>query len=614
MTLFNQVVPADEHPAPASAKATARGSEEEFRSLVVNIPAAVYRREGVEPWTMRFVSDHIEMLTGYPASEFTNESVRSFESIICPDDREHVSGVVREALTRGVSFSLEYRIMHANGSSRWVAEHGRGVADSTGRLLSMDGVILDLSVQRENELLGERTDVQWRHRSGHDSLTCLPDRTLIRDRLQQMLLRCQREHFLIAALLVDLDNFRSVNDTLGQKAGDELLKAVAARFTGVLRASDTVGRPGGDEFAILADGLSLAAGPELLAERLLDAVKEPFRVEGFIDTPISITASIGIATNDGDEPDDLLRDAAIALCQAKAQGRNCHVRFRPEMKTAAMERLELEADLREALQENQFFLLYQPIFELDSVAVCGVEALLRWRHPVRGIVDPESFLPVLEETGLIAPVGSWLLKQACRRAAAWHRLGHHLTMTINVSARQLATGDFVDLVKSALSATALEPRSLIINVAEQSLKKDLEAMLARLRELRALGVLVAVDDLGAGYSALARLREVPINVLKIGRSFVAAMADSKDAINSIHTLVQLGRTLGLETLAEGIEQGWQLAGLRDEHCKFGQGSLFSQPIAPEAIEAILTLEPVVPLRGHLPRQSRPASTIRRRNC
>ncbi len=614
MTLFNQVVPADEHPAPASAKVAVRGSEEEFRSLVVNIPGAVYRREGVEPWTMRFVSDHIEMLTGYPASEFTNESVRSFESIICPDDREHVRGVVCEALSRGVPFSLEYRIMHANGSSRWVAEHGRGVADSTGRLLWVGGVILDLSVQRENELLRERTDVQWRHRSGHDSLTCLPDRTLIRDRLQQMLLRCQREHFLIAALLVDLDNFRSVNDTLGQEAGDELLKAVAARFTGVLRASDTVGRPGGDEFAILADGLSLAAGPELLAERLLDAMKEPFRVEGFIDTPISITASIGIATNDGDEPDDLLRDAAIALCQAKAQGRNCHVRFRPEMKTAAMERLELEADLREALQENQFFLLYQPIFELDSVAVCGVEALLRWRHPVRGIVDPESFLPVLEETGLIAPVGSWLLKQACRRAAAWHRLGHHLTMTINVSARQLATGDFVDLVQSALSATALEPRSLIINVAEQSLKRDLEAMLATLRELRALGVLVAVDDLGAGYSALVRLREVPINVLKIGRCFVAAMADSKEAINSIHTLVQLGRTLGLETLAEGIEQGWQLAGLQDEHCKFGQGSLFSQPIAPEAIEAILTLEPVVPLRGHLPRQSRPASTIRRRNC
>jgi EAL domain-containing protein (putative c-di-GMP-specific phosphodiesterase class I) len=332
-----------------------------------------------------------------------------------------------------------------------------------------------------------------------------------------------------------------------------------------------------------------------------------------MDTPISLTASIGIATNDGDEPDDLLRDAAIALCQAKALGRNCHVRFKPEMKTAAMDRLELEADLREALQENQFFLLYQPIFELDNVAVCGVEALLRWRHPVRGIVDPESFMPVLEETGLIAPVGSWLLRQACRRAAAWHRLGHHLTMTINVSPRQLEAGDFVDLVQSALSATGLEPRSLIINVAEQSLNKDVETMLGRLRELKALGVLVAVDDLGAGYSAIARLREVPVDALKIDRSFVAAMGSSKEATSSIHTLVQLGRTLGFETLAEGIEQGWQLAGLQDEHCTFGQGSLFSQPIAPEALEAILTLEPVVPLRGHLPRQSRPASTIRRRN-
>jgi len=613
MTLFNQVVPSDERPSAPSANAAERASEEEYRSLVVNIPGAVYRRDCVEPWTMRYVSDYIEMLTGYPASEFTNESIRSFESIICPDDREHVNGVVREALSRGGSFSLEYRIVHANGSSRWVAEHGRGVADSAGSPVWIDGVILDLSVQRENELLRQRTDVQWRHRSGHDSLTCLPDRTLIRDRLQQMLLRCQRQHFLIGALLVDLDNFRSVNDALGQQAGDELLKAVAARFTGVLRASDTVGRPGGDEFAILAEGLSLAAGPELLAERLLDAMKEPFRLEGFMDTPISLTASIGIATNDGDEPDDLLRDAAIALCQAKALGRNCHVRFKPEMKTAAMDRLELEADLREALQENQFFLLYQPIFELDNVAVCGVEALLRWRHPVRGIVDPESFMPVLEETGLIAPVGSWLLRQACRRAAAWHRLGHHLTMTINVSPRQLEAGDFVDLVQSALSATGLEPRSLIINVAEQSLNKDVETMLGRLRELKALGVLVAVDDLGAGYSAIARLREVPVDALKIDRSFVAAMGSSKEATSSIHTLVQLGRTLGFETLAEGIEQGWQLAGLQDEHCTFGQGSLFSQPIAPEALEAILTLEPVVPLRGHLPRQSRPASTIRRRN-
>jgi diguanylate cyclase (GGDEF)-like protein/PAS domain S-box-containing protein len=614
MTVFNRVVPTEEHPPAPAAKAEERGTEDQFRSLVANIPGAVYRRECVEPWRMRFISDHVEMLTGYPASEFVQENLRPFESVICPADLDHVRGVVREALSRGDAFSLEYRVIHANGSSRWVAEHGRGTADSGGRPLWIDGVILDLSAQRETERLSERGEVHRRHQTGHDFLTCLPDRTLIRDRLQQMLLRSQRDHFLIAAFLVDLDNFRTVNERLGQQAGDELLKAVAARLTSVLRASDTVGRPGGDEFAILAEGLSLAAGPELLAERLLDSMKEPFRVEGFVDIPLSITASIGIATNDGDEPDDLLRDAAIALCQAKAQGRNCHVWFKPEMKTAAMERLEIEADLREALQENQFFILYQPIFELDHVGVCGAEAQLRWRHPVRGIVDPESFMPVLEETGMVAPVGSWLLRQACRRAATWHRLGHHLTMSINVSTLQLETDDIVEQVRGALSATALEPRSLIVNVAEQSLTKDMETMLGRLRALKELGVLVSVDDTGAGYSALSRLRHVPIDAIKIDRSFVAAMGDSPEAVSSVHNLVQLGRTLGIETLAEGIEQSWQLASLQDEHCRFGQGSLFSQPIAPEALEAILGLEPVVPIRGHLPRQSRPASTIRRRNC
>ncbi len=614
MTLFNRVVPAAEPSSPPTVKVAEYGSEEHFRSLVVNIPGAVYRRECVEPWTMRFISDHIEVLTGYPASEFTEENVRSFESIIFPDDREHVSGVVREALSRGGSFSLEYRLVHADGSPRWVAEHGRGVADSGGRPLWIDGVILGLCAQPETMQPDGPAEVKRRHLSGHDPLTCLPNRLLVRDRLQQMLLRSQRDHFLIAAYVIDLDNFRSVNENLGQEAGDELLKAVAARLASVLRSSDTIGRPGGDEFAILAEGLSLSAGPELLAERLLDVLKEPFRVEGFVDVPLSITASIGIATNEGDEPDDLLRDAAIALCQAKARGRNCHVQFKPEMKTAAMERLEIEADLRDALQENQFFLLYQPIFELDSVGVCGVEALLRWRHPVRGIVDPESFKPVLEETGMIIPVGAWLLKQACRRAAAWRRLGHRLTMSVNISTRQLQAGDLVDQVQGALAAAALEPRSLVINVAEQSLTMDMETMVRRLRQLKALGVLVAVDDFGAGYSTLAQLRQVPIDALKIDRSFVAAMGDSPEAVSSVHTLVQLGRTLGIETLAEGIEQGWQLASLQNEHCRFGQGSLFSQPIAPEALEAILTLEPVVALRGHLPRQSRPASTIRLRNC
>ena len=273
MTIFNRVVPPEERTSPPATKVDEHGSEEHFKSLVVNIPGAVYRRDGNEPWAVHFISDHIEVLTGYPAAVFVQDTTHPFASIICPDDREHVSGVVREALGRGDSFSLEYRLVHLNGSYRWVAEHGRSVVDSNGRPLWIDGVIIDLSAQRETEQLGDRGEVLRRHQTGHDFLTGLPDRTLIRDRLQQILLRSQRDHFPIAAFLVDLDNFRAVNDNLGQEAGDELLKAVAARFASVLRASDTVGRPGGDEFAILADGLSLSAGPELLAERLLEAMK-----------------------------------------------------------------------------------------------------------------------------------------------------------------------------------------------------------------------------------------------------------------------------------------------------------------------------------------------------
>jgi len=320
-------------------------------------------------------------------------------------------------------------------------------------------------------------------------------------------------------------------------------------------------------------------------------LKEPFCVDGFEQIPISITASIGIATNEGDEPDDLLRDAAIALCQAKAQGRNCHVRFKPTMKTAAMERLELETDLREALQENQFFLVYQPVFELDSVGVWGVEAFLRWRHPVRGIVDPACFTAVLEDTEMVVPVGSWVLKQACRQAVAWHRLGHDLTMSINVSTRQLEAESFVEDLQELLAAAALEPASLVIDVAEPSLLSATASVTRHLLELKQSGVLVAADGFGID-SSPATLHSLPIGALKIDRSFVAAMADSPDAIASIQALLNLCHTLGIDTFAEGIDQGWQLATLQKEQCRFGQGSLFSHPIAAEALEAILSLEPL----------------------
>ncbi len=577
-------------PGRPTAALELRDNDERFRSVVANIPGAVYRCQCAEPRTMHFISAHVEALTGFPPSDFIEDGVRSFSSIILPEDRDLVRQSVDEAVSRGGSFSLEYRILHADGTAKWVAEHGRVVVGREGLPLWIDGVILDLSRQKESEQLRDRAEEQLRHQAGHDALTGLPNRALILDRAEQMLLRAKRDGRLIGAFYVDLDNFKVVNDTLGHVAGDELLKAVAARYVGVMRASDTVGRLGGDEFVVLAEGVSLDAGPDVLAERLMDVLREPFRIPGFEDVPLAITASIGVATNDREGPYDLLHDADIALYQAKGRGKNCYVQFLPEMKSVAMDRLELEIDLRTALEQKQFFLLYQPVFDLDSVNVCGVEALLRWRHPSRGIVGPDEFIPMLEETGMILPVGLWVLTQACRQAAAWHRLGHHLTMSVNVSMRQLETDEFIEQVLETLVTTGLEPKSLIIEISETSLMQDTDSTIRQLNKLKKLGVLVAVDDFGTGYSSLAYLRQFPVDALKIDRSFIAAMADSPESAGFIRTLVQLGRTLGLETLAEGIEQGWQLESLQNEQCEFGQGFLFSQPIAPEALEALLSLE------------------------
>ena len=439
---------------------------------------------------------------------------------------------------------------------------------------------------------------QIRHQAVHDALTGLPNRALILDRAEQMLARARRERRPVAALFVDLDNFKDINDTLGHEAGDKLLRAVAARFAGVLRDSDTVGRLGGDEFVVLAEGVSLAAGPELVAERLQDVLREPFRLEGMEDMPLSVSASIGIAEGERASASDLLREADIALYRAKARGKNCSALFRPQMQSEVLDRLELEMDLRSALARDQFFLLYQPVFDLERVSVCGVEALLRWSHPGRGVVPPDEFVRVLEDTGLILDVGRWVLRQACAQAARWHERGLSLTMSVNVSMRQIETDAFLEHVHDALAQSGLDPGALTVEVTETTLMRDTDATVRRLKLLKELGVRVAIDDFGTGYSSLAYLRRFPVDALKIDRSFVSAMADSTESTALVHTLVQLGRTLGLETLAEGIEESWQLESLQHEGCDQGQGFFFSRPLEPGAVEELVAdWEPGDPALG-----------------
>jgi diguanylate cyclase (GGDEF)-like protein len=425
-----------------------------------------------------------------------------------------------------------------------------------------------------------------RHQSLHDGLTGLPNRVLIMDRVNQALSRARREHFEVAVLFVDLDGFKDINDTLGHGAGDKLLQAVAARFAGTLRDSDTVGRLGGDEFIVLTEGVSLAAGPELVAERLLGVLAEPFGLEEGGDTKVTISASIGIATGLRESAEDFLRDADIALYAAKDAGKKCFVVFEAEMQAVLRSRHELELDLLAAVGTDQFFLLYQPIFNLKDMSLVGVEALLRWHHPNRGLLQPDAFIPALEASGLIVPVGRWVLLEACRQAAVWHRQGQTTRMSVNISARQLDGDGILDDVRHALVISGLPPASLTVEITETGLMRNTVNAQKRFTALKSLGVLIAVDDFGTGYSLLAYLQRFPVDSLKIDRSFISGMAKSSEGDALLHTLMQLGKALNLETLAEGIEEPGQLTQLRSEECDVGQGFLFAKPLSADEMEAL----------------------------
>ncbi|HEX3803838.1 MAG TPA: EAL domain-containing protein [Solirubrobacteraceae bacterium] len=421
----------------------------------------------------------------------------------------------------------------------------------------------------------------------HDPLTGLPNRTLILDRAEQLLARSRREQQQCGALFIDLDGFKGINDGLGHRAGDELLRAVAERLETTIREADALGRLGGDEFVILAEGVALAAGPELVAERILDALKQPFFIEGTPYGRVTITASIGIAVGDRSSATDLLRDADIAMYRAKLNGKNRYLIFEYGMEDAIHSRLELEMDLREAAASNQFYVVYQPMFDLDGLTPIRMEALLRWRRPGADIVPPDQFVPLLEESGLIADVGRWVLKEACDCCAGWGRDGLDIGVAVNVSAVQLETDRFIQDVADALADSGIDPASLTIEITETALMRDAERTAERLRAIKELGVRLSIDDFGTGYSSLAYLQRFPVDELKIDRSFVSQLESTAQRDALIRTFVQLGRSLAIETIAEGIEDQAQLSRLQAEHCDIGQGFLFARPMAADQCRQFL---------------------------
>ena len=433
----------------------------------------------------------------------------------------------------------------------------------------------DVSTRRATEA---RADAMARL----DPLTGLPNRLLLRERLAEALSRLQRDGEACAILLIDLDRFKPVNDTLGHPIGDALLEKVADRLRSTVRPTDTVARIGGDEFVILQAGARDAAGTQALARRIVDLIGRTYMVEGHL---LTIGASVGVALApaDGADADKLLKNADLALYRAKLDGRGTYRFFEPEMDARMQARRKLELDMRQALARREFQLHYQPQLQLESDRLIGCEALIRWHHPERGLVSPLDFIPLAEEIGLIVPIGEWVIRQACRDAMAWPA---HMSVAVNVSPAQFKSDRLVETIISALASSGLPARRLEVEITEGVLLQENEKTLQTLHRLRELGVRVSMDDFGTGYSSLSYLRSFPFDKIKIDRSFVKDLASKPDGEAIIRAIAGLGKSLGMTTVAEGVETAEQMQRIRLEGCTDVQGYLISRPVPTEDLARV----------------------------
>jgi len=551
-------------------------SEDRFRSLIQDSSDTTFVIDSNAQFV--FVSPAVEVLLGFTPSELLG---RSAMDLVHPEDWSMVeSRLVAQFQPGSTPDSVLVQFRMSKSGNEW-RDVEAVVVDQTARP-SVAGYVAhvrDITERKEFEAL-------LAYRALHDPLTGLANRQLILDRAEQMIHRARRSFEPIAAFFIDLDNFKEANDSLGHEYGDRLLQGVADRLQSILRPTDTVGRLGGDEFVILAEGGSVESGPAHLADRIREVLHAPFCIEGFETIPVTVNASIGMAVGDRPTASDLLRDADIALYRAKSLGRDQAVLFQPDMQSSVNSQLGLRTDIKAALSNSEFFLLYQPIIGLQHGDIRGVEALLRWQHPSRGVIQPDDFIPLLEDFNMMVHVGRWVIQSACAQASEWQTRGYDLTVSVNVSTRQLESTTLVDDIRNSLETNSLDPSALMIDITEAVFMRDSEVTYSNLQRLRELGVRIAIDDFGTGQFSRAYLRHFPVDVVKIDRSIIANANIDSNATMVIERLMDVGRALGLETLAKGIEDQSQLDGLRRNHCDSGQGFIFSKPVEPAMIEAL----------------------------
>jgi diguanylate cyclase (GGDEF)-like protein/PAS domain S-box-containing protein len=532
-------------------------------------------------------------ILGYSAAELGETS--SFEQIH-PDDRFKVLEAAREARSTGIGKKLEYRIRHKDGTWRVVESLASAVRDQKGEVVKLVIVNRDITERK-------RAEEQLEHSSFHDGLTGLPNRRLFLDRLQRLFARAQRSpQRQYAVLFVDLDGFKVLNDAIGHLAGDQVIAEMGRRLGARLRHDDTVCRPqdestkdsilsrmGGDEFTILLEEVTDPSHAMRAAKRILSAIAEPFLVEG---REVRTSASVGIAlsTCTHERPEDLLEEADIAMRRAKTMGGSrCEV-FDEAMHTRAVNRLKLEAELREALEQNQFRVYYQPIVQLETRQITGFEALLRWQHPEQGLISPYKFIEAAENRGLLVSTGNWVILEACRQLRAWDieiPTRHAVSLSVNVSAKQLADAGFVASVDATLRSVGVDPSRLRLEITESVAAADAKLTSTVLSNLKHLGVGVILDDFGTGNSSLSGLRKFPVEALKVDRSLVGGMLLDRGTCETVELIILLAHKLKLMVIAEGIESAKQLDHLHDLGCELGQGYLFSQPVDGKAAEELL---------------------------
>ncbi|WP_029214958.1 EAL domain-containing protein [Kallotenue papyrolyticum] len=555
-------------------EAELRESEERYRTIVTTAHEGICLIDGDN--RISYANQRLAEMLGYRVEELVGQQVLM---IVDPAAHEQV----RQAVARrwqGIAETYDLRFVRRDGTKIWGRVSATPLRDDSGQVTGVLGMITDITERKQAEL-------QLQYSAWHDSLTGLPNRAWFMQHLASVLAEIQRNpQRQCAVLFLDLDRFKIINDSLGHTLGDRFLVAVANRLLRCQRPGSALARLGGDEFVMLLEQIENVSDAILLAEYLQHQIEAPILLNHY---ELSLTLSIGIAIGSAayQQPEALLRDADIALSRAKAQGKARYALFDQQMYAQALARLQLEGELRRAIEQRQFTLVYQPIVATDSGAIISVEALIRWQHPERGLISPAEFIPIAEETGLIVPLGAWVIEAACAQAARWLAAGWPIVMTVNLSARQFRQPQLAEQIATILERTGLPPHLLKLELTESAVMEEVESSIATLQQLRQIGVGCSIDDFGTGYSSLSYLNRLPIDTLKIDHSFVRNLHNNANDATIARAIIALAHSLHLLVIAEGVETSEQLAFLRAHGCHAMQGYLFSRPLPPEELERLL---------------------------